>query len=335
MPRVGGFGLLILAASIIQMGPIPPITLLSVGLMIVCSVQPTTLFHWPNIGSVCISADTVVYGQEWGRVLLAPIFHGNDMYVGVHLGGPSKFGGVSPKFGKFGFWFGGGSPQIWGDPPKWTNIEKYLGDPPNILQYLFIWGGPPQIWRGPPKWTPTMHLYYNMISFILKGRQLEPKLGDTNYAILLCTLSIATNMVYIGINVLLAKYISYSYMHQCPVGFSGVIFALKVILAHFTPNAMSRVMGIFNVPIRYALWLELALISVLVPNASLVGHLSGILVGIILVWLYSTVVRRRNYFHGQPRKVGSRREERRREEERGESERERLKRRGENLKWGN
>lgn len=39
----------------------------------------------------------------------------------------------------------------------------------------------------------------------------------------------------------------------------------------------------FSVNIRYAVWLELVLISVLVPNASFLGHLCGILAGMLYV----------------------------------------------------
>ena len=197
--------------------------------MIICYLNPAILFHWSGLASVCISADSVLNMYEWKRVLMASIFHADDM-----------------------------------------------------------------------------HLYYNMISFFSKSRELEPRFGARNYACLLLALSITTNIVYIGINVLLAKYIAYHYMYHCAVGFSGVIFALKVILSHFTPNVRSNVMGLFQVPIAYASWLELVLISFLVPNASFVGHLSGILVGIIFIWGYNTFVLRRNYFYGQPERVGTR-----------------------------
>lgn len=39
----------------------------------------------------------------------------------------------------------------------------------------------------------------------------------------------------------------------------------------------------FRVNTRYAVWLELVLISVLVPNASFLGHLCGILAGVLYV----------------------------------------------------
>lgn len=44
----------------------------------------------------------------------------------------------------------------------------------------------------------------------------------------------------------------------------------------------AQVLGI-QVNTRYATWLELALISLLVPNASFLGHLCGIMAGILYV----------------------------------------------------
>ena len=76
-----------------------------------------------------------------------------------------------------------------------------------------------------------------------------------------------------------------THMQSCAVGFSGVIFALKVVTTHLQPPGRSYVMGIpIPIPSRLACWAELVLISVLVPNASFIGHLAGILVGLAFVW---------------------------------------------------
>ena len=51
----------------------------------------------------------------------------------------------------------------------------------------------------------------------------------------------------------------------------GVIFALKVITTHMLPSGIHYVMGMFPVPSRYAVWAELGIIQLLVPNASFLG----------------------------------------------------------------
>ena len=241
--RRQGFGLFLLAAEIFRVGinTVPPVTLISILLMVVCYIQPNTnsmnRISWPNLGDVCVSVGYTLHRQQWKRILFSALFHADDM-----------------------------------------------------------------------------HLYFNMLSFLWKGKQLETKFGSNVYLLLLIALTVTTNLLYIVINILLAEIVDYSYTYHCAVGFSGVVFALKVILAHFTPNIMSDVMGIFSVPMRYASWLELVLISILVPKASFVGHLSGILVGLFTVWFYNTCLRKRNYFYGRPERVGSRADSRREQE---------------------
>lgn len=66
--------------------------------------------------------------------------------------------------------------------------------------------------------------------------------------------------------------------------FIGVIFALKVLTTHYWPNPGGvNVGGFLNVSSKYAVWAELVYIQLLTPNASFVGHLAGILVGIAYV----------------------------------------------------
>ncbi|MED6252810.1 hypothetical protein ATANTOWER_017387 [Ataeniobius toweri] len=71
-----------------------------------------------------------------------------------------------------------------------------------------------------------------------------------------------------------------SYSVACAVGFSGVLFALKVLNNHYHPGGVTYVMGL-PVSNRYASWVELVLIHLTAPGTSFVGHLAGILVGLL------------------------------------------------------
>ena len=74
--------------------------------------------------------------------------------------------------------------------------------------------------------------------------------------------------------------------NSCAVGFSAVIFSLKFVhnqslsTSSSSSSSMTRVHGI-NVPLGYACWVELVIISLVTPNASFLGHLSGILAGML------------------------------------------------------
>ncbi|KAI9915541.1 hypothetical protein PsorP6_008267 [Peronosclerospora sorghi] len=151
------------------------------------------------------------------------------------------------------------------------------------------------------------HLYHNMISFVWKGYKLEYKLGSMRflfsicYLLVLChTLVVLNNSKFMYVSCYLPSlafptdFALQGPLHQCSVGFSGVLFALKVsnkfdfldmqlvLLNHNSP-AWSSVYG-FEVPTKYAAWLELVVIHFLVPDSSFMGHMCGILAGYICVY---------------------------------------------------
>ncbi|XP_035769950.1 rhomboid-related protein 4-like [Neolamprologus brichardi] len=59
-----------------------------------------------------------------------------------------------------------------------------------------------------------------------------------------------------------------------------VLFALKIVNNHFNPGGVTYVMNI-RVSNRFASWVELVLIYLIAPGTSLVGHLAGVLVGLL------------------------------------------------------
>ncbi|KAM4694642.1 rhomboid-related protein 4 isoform 2-T5 [Discoglossus pictus] len=125
------------------------------------------------------------------------------------------------------------------------------------------------------------HLYFNMVSFLWKGKQLENSLGSILFALIIAVFSQLIGLVYIFLEIILANLMDDpSYKMQCAVGFSGVLFALKVLINHYHPGGSTNVFG-FPVSNRYACWVELVAIHVISPGTSFVGHLSGILVGLL------------------------------------------------------
>ena len=73
-------------------------------------------------------------------------------------------------------------------------------------------------------------------------------------------------------------------MFPCAIGFSGVIFGLKVLDYTHSPEKI-MFFGVFPVHQDYAFWAELILIQVFAPQASFSGHLCGILAGLIVLAL--------------------------------------------------
>lgn len=129
------------------------------------------------------------------------------------------------------------------------------------------------------------HLVYNMLSLLWKGIQLETSMGSSEFASMVAALLTMSQ----GITLLLAKSLLLFFDYEKPfyseyaVGFSGVLFAMKVVLNSQSEN-YTYVHGLV-VPARYAAWAELVLIQIFVPGVSFLGHLGGILAGILYLKL--------------------------------------------------
>uniref|UniRef100_A0A131YR13 Peptidase, S54 (Rhomboid) family protein n=1 Tax=Rhipicephalus appendiculatus TaxID=34631 RepID=A0A131YR13_RHIAP len=142
-----------------------------------------------------------------------------------------------------------------------------------------------RIFYGAIEHGDSLHLYYNMVSFIWKGMLLEPVLGGAQFAYIIVLFTALCGTVLVGLNYLLGTLVDSAFYYQCAVGFSGVIFALKVLNNYYFPGRSRRILGIdINLPAGQVVWLELVLIQLVTPNASLVGHLAGILVGLAYVY---------------------------------------------------
>ncbi|CAF3320758.1 unnamed protein product [Rotaria socialis] len=128
-----------------------------------------------------------------------------------------------------------------------------------------------------------MHLYYNMASFLYKGQQLETLFGSQYFALLLTMLTLLSSLMLVLLGQLASSLLDNpEYLFTCAVGFSAVIFALKVIATHYTPAYGSNTfLGFIPISAKYIVWVELVVIQLITPNVSFLGHLAGILVGLL------------------------------------------------------
>lgn len=173
-----------------------------------------------------------------------------------------------------------------------------------------------------------LHLYYNMVSLLYKGSQLEPSLGSLKFFALVSEISFFSSVSYILASFCLASSSSGaiwsailsllpsslssflfpaqslfstsryrnsffrsffrstpdSLLSSCAVGFSGVLFGLKVVLNHNSSGWTDVGIGI-RLPTKYAAWAELLIIQLITPNVSFLGHLCGIAAGLMHVYV--------------------------------------------------
>ncbi|XP_053169203.1 rhomboid-related protein 4 isoform X2 [Hemicordylus capensis] len=138
-----------------------------------------------------------------------------------------------------------------------------------------------RLYLSPFHHADDWHLYFNMVSLLWKGLKLERRLGSVWFGYIIMLFSLLVGVVYMILELALAELLDDPrYKYSCAVGFSGVLFALKVLNNHYHPGGTSNIMGI-NVSNRYACWLELVAIHLLNPGSSFAGHLAGILVGLM------------------------------------------------------
>ncbi|XP_020831149.1 rhomboid-related protein 4 isoform X1 [Phascolarctos cinereus] len=125
------------------------------------------------------------------------------------------------------------------------------------------------------------HLYFNMVSMLWKGLTLERRLGSIWFAYIIAVFSMLTGVVYLALEYTVAELLDQpAFKLYCAIGFSGVLFALKVLNNSYNPGGHTNVMGMY-IPNKYACWVELVMIHLLSPNASFAGHLAGIIVGLM------------------------------------------------------
>ncbi|XP_072474150.1 rhomboid-related protein 4 isoform X2 [Notamacropus eugenii] len=113
------------------------------------------------------------------------------------------------------------------------------------------------------------HLYFNMVSMLWKGLTLERRLGSIWFAYIIAVFSLLTGVVYLALEYTVAELLDQpAFKIYCAIGFSGVLFALKVLNNSYNPGGHTNVMGMY-IPNKYACWVELVMIHLFSPNASL------------------------------------------------------------------
>ncbi|EWM29995.1 rhomboid domain-containing protein 1 [Nannochloropsis gaditana] len=127
-----------------------------------------------------------------------------------------------------------------------------------------------------------VHLYYNMLSLLYKGATLERALGSLPFLrLVFFAWGVSHTLILLLATFLHSLSFPSSSFYSCSVGFSAVLFALKYVSYARDPDSWTTVAG-FRVPLGKASWVELVVTSFLTPNASFLGHLCGILAGILI-----------------------------------------------------
>ncbi|GIL85391.1 hypothetical protein Vretimale_10660 [Volvox reticuliferus] len=130
-----------------------------------------------------------------------------------------------------------------------------------------------------------LHVTFNMLAFVPMGASLERAVGSLQLLYFMVLSCLLEGILYVALSVLLATSgLVRGAMYHGAMGFSGIIFGLVVWESALSPVPFRSIFGLFQVPIAWYPWALLLFCQLLVPEASFVGHLAGLMVGQLWVW---------------------------------------------------
>ena len=137
-----------------------------------------------------------------------------------------------------------------------------------------------------------VHLILNVFAFVQVGISLEQKFGSVMFMILIMTFTALCGVTHVIVANVVNELGFMGAMNECAVGFSGVIFALIVVDTQYSRINQRDVFGLFSVNAFVYPFALIAVVQFLAPQSSIVGHLSGVIVGILYTkgWLNFVIV---------------------------------------------
>ncbi|KAL6970742.1 RHOMBOID-like protein 13 [Sarracenia purpurea var. burkii] len=134
----------------------------------------------------------------------------------------------------------------------------------------------------------VIHLVFNMSALWSLGviEQLgHMGLGIEFYLHYTLVLVLLSGTLVVGAyHVLIRKFKLEYFRRVTAVGYSCVVFGWMTILSAKQPSSKLDLFGFLSLPISFAPFESLIFTSIIVPQASFVGHLSGIIVGYAIAW---------------------------------------------------
>ncbi|PPS04916.1 hypothetical protein GOBAR_AA15748 [Gossypium barbadense] len=134
----------------------------------------------------------------------------------------------------------------------------------------------------------VLHLVFNMSALWSLGviEQLDHLgLGVANYLHYTLVLVVVSGLLVLGMYHFLIQRFKIEYFRRVTaVGYSCVVFGWMTILSVKQPSSKLNLFGFLSLPISFAPFESLIFTSIIVPQASFLGHLSGIIVGYAIAW---------------------------------------------------
>jgi len=133
-----------------------------------------------------------------------------------------------------------------------------------------------RLFFGQMEHSSDFHLYHNIMSLVWKGYFIERAVGFKKFLSIMAVFITLVGLGTISLNFACSwVFFNGDYIYTEALGFQGVLFALKVLMAQFDPAG-----GLQHGQLLQAgSWLELAISSLFNRYQSLMGNLVGIAIG--------------------------------------------------------
>ena len=130
-----------------------------------------------------------------------------------------------------------------------------------------------------------MHIGMNMMSMYSLGTSLEMQFGSLQFLFMSVWSVLAIGALYVILSWLGAVATGdQSWMYMSAVGYSGVLFNYAILEAYHTTAVTRSLCGFCDVPAKMYPFVLLVAIQLLMPGISFLGHVSGVLFGLLLVY---------------------------------------------------
>ena len=133
------------------------------------------------------------------------------------------------------------------------------------------------------------HILTNMCMFLVWGTNLEKHYGTIFYAFLNVWISILSNLMSLGVILIQTYWVpsvlhgGYKNLQTCAVGYSNILFGIMMLEAFIEKESKStKIFGMLEVKRIYVPWIMMVIIQLAVPDASLIGHLTGIVSALLI-----------------------------------------------------
>ena len=165
-----------------------------------------------------------------------------------------------------------------------------------------------------------IHYLFNILAQISLSSMLETNIFKSTIKLFSCTLFtiLSSSVIQIlisffidkillyvfGYNVRFGKFVrkegsgnliaildfisEYSLMRECSIGFSGVAFSYLSIMSVNSFASSQSLFGLVQIPFKFYPWVLLFITELLMSGSSFSGHLFGILVGYLYVYIFES-----------------------------------------------